>query len=137
EKAQALLSRSQVFQQRARLILTATRSQPRADHADQRRWMKRPLQEVYVAEQILQTLRRGIAYGRIATPGQQDQGKIGPWGLSSHPAFQASHVGGGNGFRGDNDRPGAALELASEMRDVGTYLRCKPRLAQKGSCNLG
>ena len=74
---------------RPRLVLPPPAAQCRLREADERSRMERPLEERDIAERLQEAQRRGIALDAAASLRQQDERKIGPFGLFVDPLRQS------------------------------------------------
>src|ERR1700722_19122595 len=82
----------QSLKTRAGFILPPPTTQSRADHADQRRGMKRPFQKSDIAESFHLPPRGGISFQSSPTLRQQNERQIRPWGLRLDPARKTPDI---------------------------------------------
>ena len=107
----------------SRVILPAARAQRGARETDQRRRMKRPLEERDIAERLEETPRRGIALQAAAALSQKDEREIRPFLLVVEEACKAVKIGAAQRLFGDKPESGAGAQLAHQRGDVGSDCR--------------
>src|SRR4029077_21042964 len=109
---QQLPAFGQIAKDRARLVLPAPSAHRGADDADERGRMKRPLEEVDVAERLPEPRGVRIALRTAALMRQQHDRKIRPGRLTIEPVDETAQVRGLHRLVRDQGETGAALDLS-------------------------
>jgi hypothetical protein len=125
----------QIGKDRARLVLPAPSAHRRTDDADQRGWMKWPLEKRHVTQSLPDPCRVGVTLRPAALMRQQYDRKIRPWRLIVEPVYEAAQIRGLDRLVGNNGKTSAFLDFAQQRRQIATGLRVVACLADQGGGN--
>ena len=109
-----LIAAAQFLKMRSRIVLPSPPAYRRFHQAYQRRRMERPFEKGDVAKHHYEPQRRRIALDPAAFVGQQDKGKIGPFGLLVEPFRQRIEVFGTQAFLGYDPQTCACAQFVHQ-----------------------
>ena len=132
-----LHARFQLLVQPPALVLAAAAAQIGLHDTEQRRRVKRPLEQADIAQRAGQLLGGGVSLDPSAMLRQDDKGKVGPHRLRGDPIHESPRINAAKGFFGDNGELRAARNLGQQRVDVGTDVRPEPGLAQNSARDHG